>query len=231
MSTGGVPPSGGSGGAIVETRCTSNDRLIDDMEGDSIRTCQNGGWFIASEASDVDKILPHPFAYTAVEAGAPLPGHAARAWFDGPFTQQWMPNLACAPHWDAPYDASARGGISFYLKANVTCLSTVKGCGQVIVAVETAAAAVDNPDTTAVEGYCNPDVVDYCFAFHQKALDVTGNWSKHSISFDDPALQQTYGQPYTLDPGELTQIVFAATGSTDEVDQFEIWVDQLEWLN
>jgi hypothetical protein len=192
----------------------SEELLIDDMEDGDPSICElkgrTGAWYAVGDGTDVTG------SATMTLANEAIPGRRDASWramhFSGSGFTAWgaivglnlyVPKLAAEE-----YDASAAGGIAFWMRNNV--LLDVK-LRTPATAERTAGGSCEQHDA----GFnCNNH-------FRFAVTAVHGDWTRYEVPFT--ALTQQSRGTAVWDPSTLLGIEFAVPANAS----FDVWIDDL----
>jgi hypothetical protein len=195
--------------AVADTWC-ADPTLVDDMEDGDELACRfaarQGHWYTFSQ----DPVSAYQFGEDAIPGGRGASTRAAHLSASG--LKGWgagMGIAVSAPGSDR-YDASAAGGIHFWLKGNAT------------VRVQLRIPAT-TPVAAASAGTCT-DGWDCDNSFHFVVTSSGDEWVEQRVPF--AALRQGAGGTATWDASQLLAIEFSAP----QLD-FDFWVDDVSFYS
>jgi hypothetical protein len=193
--------------------------LIDDLEDGNAKIPEvegrRGIWYTINDETPGGIQFPALDEFSPATDGAAGSNCSARTWGEGFF--DWGIALGVNFNFGGgypeilprAYDATAYGGVGFYLK----------GVGTVRVNFSTMAVVPPSDG-----GSCSAT----CWDKHGVDFELTDTWTYHEIRWDDPDLgQQGWGTPAPFDPSQLLSMEFQMLWAAEYSD---VYVDELRFL-
>jgi hypothetical protein len=123
------------------------------------------------------------------------------------------------------FDASAYGGVAFYLKGTS---NVVEGANKLLL------GAVMPDLVPGVGSCCHDNVLGMeCYSFHRRVIDIPADWQEIKVTWDD-LLNAPFGLGSTFDfnPNRIRHIGFYFNHDTVDPNatSFDVWVDGLRFL-
>ena len=203
---------------VCTRKASGNVAMIEDFDdGDQLITGDNrsGMWFDFDDGS-AGQQTPTQQAWSLSPGGLNETGNMLHVRGGG-FTV-WGSGIGVSFAWDVEgnracaYDARSWDGIGFWAKGNVSGL----------------AMALPELDVVAIEqgGRCEQS----CNGSHQALVDLGECWQHYAFTFEELAPPSWSPEQGPVDPAELTGVQFIAYRNTAEHNQFEYWIDEVEFF-
>jgi hypothetical protein len=202
--------------ATPPARC-SDPLMIDDMEDGDATICASQGrvgtWYTAGDgtSTDLSPASSAPFAPSRIPGGRGTSQLAAR--FSGSGFTEWGAlmglGLSSVGAGNVPYNASATGGIRFWLKNDVPVTVELPTPGTVLPA--SGGRCLD----TAVQHNCGNH-------FSVRIETTSSDWVEYSVPYASLAQLQPNGTA-VFNTSELLEIQFLAGPGAP----FDVWVDDI----
>jgi hypothetical protein len=237
-STAGSGTGGATGGAAAcmpvagpKNGGDGSNKVIDDIDDANTMFAPAGmgvgTWDFSKDASPTGMITPASTAMLVPVDGGQM-GKALHVTGTG--LTGWGAALAAILNGTASsFDASAFGGVAFYIKGTST---VAEGMNKVFITARMyelipgagSCCKETTPPTPGME----------CYATHRVVVDLPADWAEVKIAWSDlKAATYGLGQTTTFNPNRLRDIVFSfnheGTMPADGA-KFDVWVDGLRFL-
>lgn len=219
--------------SAIVTWC-SDPLLIDDMEDDNFAICnsggRSGGWFTAADGTEGTLSPAQAFVMTPIPGGRGDSHVAARMTASG-FTTWTQMDLS----FNEAYDASAHGGITFWMKTDAPNVAVTLPISQTVPVSMGGLCPDSTTSTHCYDDYLfeitSPHPNDW-FQYHVPYSSLfQANSASHRptrrLESSSDANGNLMPGSATWDPTQLTGVKF----TVNEPPTFELWIDDLSFYD